>query len=312
MNSINNIFSNLVGKNWCYWFRFYAMRPFIKMDSFDEVTYLKVYYRLAMGRDLNLNNPQSYTEKLQWLKLYDRRPEYTMMVDKYAVKEYVAKTIGAQYVIPMLGVWGKPELIDFDALPNRFVLKCNHDSGGLVICRNKKDLDKRNVYKKINKSLKRNLYYGTREWPYKNVKPLVFAEEYMEDQYGELRDYKFFCFNGKVKAMFIASDRQKEGEETKFDFFDENFNHLPFTNGHPNAIPYPNKPNNFDLMKELAEKLSVGIPQVRVDFYEVDDRVYFGELTFFHWGGIKPFEPESWDYEFGKWISLPSNSQKRD
>ena len=171
------------------------MKPFLKKESFNEVDYLKVYFRLAMGKELNLENPQTFSEKLQWLKLYDRRPEYTMMVDKYAVKEYVAQTIGNQYVIPLLGVWEKPEEINFDNLPDRFVLKCNHDSGGLVICGNKKDLDKKQACAKINKSLNRNLFYGTREWPYKNVKPLVFAEEYMEDKYGELRDYKFWCFN---------------------------------------------------------------------------------------------------------------------
>lgn len=281
------------------------MKPFIKMDSFNEEEYIKVYFRLAMGKIPNLRNPQTFSEKLQWLKLYDRRPEYTMMVDKYAVKEYVSKTIGGQYVIPALGVWDKPESIDFAKLPNQFVLKCNHDSGGLVICKDKSMLDIKETCEKINKSLKRNLFYGTREWPYKNVKPVVFAEEYKEDKYGELRDYKFFCFNGKVRAMFIATDRQKQGEDTKFDFYDEHFNHLPFTNGHPNAIPTPEKPANFELMKKLAEKLSVGIPHVRVDFYEVDDNVFFGELTFFHWGGIKPFEPESWDYTFGSWITLP-------
>lgn len=306
MNSITRVLSNLLGKDGKWWLQYYMMKHSIKSEKLNEEKYIKIYFRLAMGKFPNLEHPQTFSEKLQWLKLYDRKPEYTMMVDKYAVKEYVSHKIGKQYVIPVFGVWNRPEDIDYDSLPNQFVLKCNHDSGGLVICKDKSKLDKKKVCEKINKSIKRNLFYGTREWPYKNVKPLVFAEEYMEDKFGELRDYKFFCFDGKVKAMFIATDRQKLGEDTKFDFFDENFNHLPFTNGHPNADSMPEKPTHFEEMKVLAEKLSAGIPQVRVDFYEVDNRVYFGELTFFHWGGIKPFEPEEWDYKFGSWIKLPN------
>lgn len=306
MNSISNVLCNLLGKDGKWWLQYYMMKHSIESENFNEEKYIKIYFRLAMGKFPNLEHPQTFSEKLQWLKLYDRRPEYTMMVDKYAVKEYVSHVIGQEYVIPVLGVWNRPEDIDYDSLPNQFVLKCNHDSGGLVICKDKSKFDKEKAYKKIKKSFKRNLFFGTREWPYKNVKPLVFAEEYKEDKYGELRDYKFFCFDGKVKAMFIATDRQKQGEDTKFDFFDENFNHLPFTNGHPNANPMPAKPSCFEKMKELAEKLSAGIPHVRVDFYEVDESVYFGELTFFHWGGIKPFEPEEWDYKFGSWIKLPN------
>lgn len=257
-----------------------------------------------MGKKLNLKNPQTYNEKLQWLKLYDRKPEYIKMVDKYEVKEYVASIIGKEYTIPTLGVWEKFEDIDFEKLPNQFVLKCTHDCGGLVICKDKQNLDIASAKEKINRCLKRNYFWAMREWPYKLVKPRVIAEAYMEDKKtGELPDYKFFAFDGKVKAMFIATERQS-GEETKFDFFDENFNHLPFTNGHPNAEKMPEKPATFEEMKKLAEKLSSNIPQVRVDFYEVDGKVYFGELTFFHWSGVVPFEPEEWDTIFGSWISL--------
>lgn len=259
-----------------------------------------------MGRRLNLQNPQTFSEKLQWLKLYDRRPEYTTMVDKYAVKKYVSDKIGEQYIIPTLGVWESFDEIDFSKLPNQFVLKCTHDSGGLVICKNKNTFDIQDAKAKIEKSLKNNYYYSSREWPYKKVKPRIIAEEYMEDtQTSELRDYKFFCFNGKVKMLFIASDRQSKNEETKFDFFDIDFKHIDVRNGHPNASVPPEKPSQFELMKTLAEKLSVDIPQVRVDFYEVDGRVYFGEITFFHWGGFVPFEPSKWDKTFGDWIELP-------
>lgn len=153
-------------------------------------------------------------------------------------------------------------------------------------------------------------FWGMREWPYKDIKPRIIAEQYMEDNAsGELRDYKFFCFDGKVKALFIASDRMTQGEETKFDFFDADYNHLPFRNGHPNASVLPNKPLNFDKMKELAAQLSAGYPQVRVDLYEVNGKVYFGELTFFHWSGMTPFEPEDWDYKFGEWLTLPPKTR---
>lgn len=276
----------------------------------SDEAYIRLNWRRRMHYRLNLDNPQTYNEKLQWLKLHDRKPEYTQMVDKYEVKQYVADKIGAEYIIPTLGVWDRFEDIDFNSLPNQFVLKCTHDSGGLVICRDKDTLDLNNARKKINNSLKRNYYYSGREWPYKNVKPRIIAEQYMEDpQSGDLRDYKIFVFNGVAKVLFVASERQKVDEETKFDFFDVEFNHLPFTNGHPNAKIEPKKPRNFEQMLRLAEKLSENIPQLRVDFYEIENKIYFGELTFFHWGGMMPFEPEEWDRTLGEWITLPADKQ---
>ncbi len=271
----------------------------------NDKTYLKIAYKIKIGKKLNLDKPQTYNEKLQWLKLYDRNPMYTKMVDKYEVKKIVSELIGEQYVIPTYGVWNHFDEIDFSKLPDQFVLKCTHDSGGIVICKDKSRLDKKAAKKKIEKCLKHNFFYGQREWPYKNVQPRIIAEAYMEDeQTRELRDYKFFSFNGAVKALFIAKDRTRN-EETKFDFFDADFNHLPFTNGHPNADVLPEKPKNFEEMKRLAAKLSEGIPQVRVDFYEANGRVYFGEMTFFHWSGLVPFEPEEWDKKFGEWVELP-------
>lgn len=268
--------------------------------------FLQWRYRRAFGKKIDFKNPKTFNEKLQWLKLYDRNPEYTTMVDKYAAKKYVADRIGEEYIIPTLGVWDRFEDIDFDKLPDQFVLKCTHDSGGLVICRDKSKFNISEARTKINNSLKCNFYYTGREWPYKNVKPRIIAEQYMEDATtSELRDYKFFCFDGVVKALFIASERQSKNDETKFDFFDEGFNHLPFTNGHPNAEIAPAKPICFEQMKQLASQLSVGIPHLRVDFYEVDGRIYFGELTFYHWSGLMPFKPEEWDYKFGSWIALP-------
>ena len=275
----------------------------------SDRAYLKLKYRAVFGKKLNLKDPKTFNEKLQWLKLYDRKPEYTAMVDKYEAKKYVAERIGEEYIIPTLGVWDRVEDIDFESLPNEFVLKCTHDSGGLVICRDKSQLNVEEAKKRLEKSLKNNFYYSYREWPYKNVKPRIIAEEYMEDaSTSELRDYKFFCFDGIAKALFIATERQKEGEEVKFDFYDINFKHLDFRQGHPNSSVEIKRPETFEKMRELAENLSKSIPQLRVDFYEVNGRAYFGEMTFFHHAGLMPFDPEEWDYTFGEWVQLPENN----
>ncbi len=268
--------------------------------------YLQMMFYKHFGRFINFKNPKSFNEKLQWLKIYDRKESYTRMVDKHEVKKYVANLIGEEYIIPTLGVWETPEEIEFDTLPEQFVLKWNHDSGSVVICKDKKTFDKEEAIKKLQQGKTFSGYWYGREWPYKNVKPLILAEQYMEDEKTEeLRDYKFFCFNGVAKALFVATDRQVKETETKFDFFDMEYKHLPITNGHPNADKPPLKPRCFDEMKVLAEKLSVGIPHLRVDFYEVNGKVYFGELTFSHWSGFVPFKPEKWDYKFGEWLELP-------
>lgn len=273
----------------------------------NDKTYLQIAYRIAMGKKLPLDNPQTYNEKLQWLKLYDRKPEYTLMVDKFEAKKYAARIVGEQHIIPTLGVWDRFDDIDFDKLPNQFVLKCTHDSGGLIICKDKTKLNKEKARSVINGCLKNNYYWGQREWPYKDVKPRIIAEKFMVDESGyELKDYKWFCFDGEPKALFIATDRGVKGEETKFDFFDMEFNHLPFTNGHPNANKEIKRPTGFDEMRVLAKKLSKGIPHVRVDFYDINGHIFFGELTFFHWSGMTPFVPEEWDYTFGSWIKLPN------
>lgn len=437
----------------------YIKRPSYLFDSLvvhcgqwlPDSTYIKLRYRFHMGRRLNLKNPTTFQEKLQWLKLHDRNPEYTKMVDKILVKDYVSSVIGSQYVVPLLGVWDRPEDIDWDALPQRFVLKTNHSGGntGVVICRDKDTFDRGRAIKRLNASLQKDVYRGLREWPYKNVQKKVFAEEFLEvgpsvvdlpdykwycfngepkycqviqnrtsqetidffdtewthqdfvglnpaalpateqphrpynleeqvriarelskdrpfsrvdlysigektyfgevtlypasgfgtfrpEQYNEqlgqmlrlpgekvggvicrisdngelvlsqpdLPDYKFFCFNGEVKALFVATDRQTPGEEVKFDFFDADYNHLPFRQGHENARTLPPKPKSFEAMKQIAAKLSKGIPHVRVDLYEVNGHPIFGELTFCHFGGMVPFEPEEWDYKFGEWLKL--------
>ncbi len=418
----------------------------------DKV-YLKLIFWLKMGRRLNLVNPQTFSEKLQWLKLYNRDSKYTTMVDKYAVKDYVARIIGDEYIIPTLGVWDKPENIDWDRLPDQFVLKTTHGGGntGVVICRDKGSFDKKKAVDKLNKSLKQDIYRTLREWPYKNVPRRIIAEKYIEpdfktrdlpdykffcfggepkycqvisgrdtemcidffdydwnhqkfqtpqkypfaketpakpvhfevmwkaaqklaqgkpfsridfystgdsvffgeitffptsgmggfkpDQYDELLgsmislpgvklggviinvqqnneivinkpdlpDYKFFCFDGEVKALFIGTERGSG--DVKFDFYDSDFNHLNLVQSHPMSGRIIEKPLNFDKMKDLAAKLSKGIPHVRVDLYNVNGKILFGELTFFHHGGITSFHPESWDYTFGSWIQLPINKQ---
>lgn len=279
-------------------------------NGLSDEEYLKKRYRISFGKELNLDAPKTFNEKVQWLKLNDHKPIYTDMVDKYEAKKYVAERIGEQYIIPTLGVWEHFDDIDFDNLPNQFVLKCTHDSGGLVIVKDKSKLDKKKARKRIEKCLKTEYFYHGREWAYKNVKPRIIAEVYMEDkETSELRDYKFFAFNGETKALFVASERQKAGTEVKFDFFDMNYEHLPLVNGHPNADVPPAKPKCFEEMADLAAKLSEGIPQLRVDFYEVNGKVYFGELTFAHFSGMVPFEPEEWDYTFGSWITLPEKNR---
>ncbi|KAA2398114.1 MULTISPECIES: ATP-grasp fold amidoligase family protein [Bacillus] len=266
--------------------------------------YLKLLFRARMGRKLNIKEPRTYNEKLQWLKLYDRNPLYEKLVDKYEVREYIASKIGEKYLIPLLGQYDNFEEIDFDKLPDQFVMKCTHDSGGLVICKDKSKLDIEAAREKINKSLKRNYYYHSREWPYKNVKPKIIIEKYMVDESGfELKDYKFFCFNGDPKSLFIATDR---GIDTRFDFFDMKFNHFPFWQHYKNSNKKINRPAGFEEMVKLSEILSEGIPHVRVDFYDINGEIYFGELTFYHFSGMERFYPNKYDEIFGDWLDIPS------
>lgn len=268
----------------------------------DEM-YIQLYYFLHFKHFCNLKNPKTYNEKLNWLKLYDHRSEYPGMVDKYEAKKYVAQIIGDEYIIPTLGVWNSFDEIDFDKLPNQFVLKCTHDSEGIVIVNDKKTMDMEATKNKLTAALDLNFYYIGREWPYKSIRPRIIAEQYMEDHVdGELRDFKFFCFDGVPKVMFVASDRSKG--DVKFDYFDLNFNHLDIKQKYPNA-GIIRKPITFDKMVELSGRLSKGYPHIRVDFYEVDGKLYFGELTLYHFSGFMPFQPEKWDEIFGEWLNLP-------
>lgn len=272
----------------------------------SDENYVKWKYYLNFRKKLHLDNPQTYNEKLQWLKLHDKHDEYTQMVDKYEAKKYVASIIGEEYLIPTYGVYNSFEEIDFASLPQQFVLKCTHNSGGVFVCKDKATFDIEGAKKQVKKWLKKNPYWKNREYPYKNVKPRIIIEQYMEDESGyELKDYKFFCFDGTAKYIFVASDRGKDDEETKFDFYDIEWNLLPFTNGHPNSNKKMKKPENYDKMVDISERLSKGIPHVRVDLYNINGRIYFGELTFFHWSGLVPFVPPKWDVIFGDSLVLP-------
>lgn len=294
----------------------YIKHPANLFDSFvvhffqwlPDSTYLKLRYRFNMGKHLNLKKPKTFSEKLQWLKLYDRNPEYTKLVDKILVKEHVAKIIGNENVIPLLGVWNKPEDINWDTLPDQFVLKTNHSGGntGVVICKDKATFDTKSAIRKMNESLKSDVYHNLREWPYKNVQRKVFAEKYIEpDQESkDLPDYKFFCFNGEPKYCQVISGRDTI---TCIDFFDFNWNHQPFhePKSYPFANVEPQKPKYYIQMWEKARLLAQGKPFSRIDFYQVRELVLFGEITFYPTSGMGGFDPEEWDNKFGELLLLP-------
>ncbi|WP_238455522.1 ATP-grasp fold amidoligase family protein [Desulfolucanica intricata] len=283
------------------------------LNWLPDVAYLKLHYRVMLKRKLDLNNPKTFNEKLQWLKLFDRNPEYTNLVDKYAVRDYVKNLIGEEYLIPLIGIYNNFDEINFNKLPNQFVLKCTHDSGGVILCNDKSKLDIDNAKMKINDCLKRNFFYYSREWPYKNVKPRIICEKYLVDESGiGLIDYKFMCFNGKAKCIFVCLNRFSPGG-LNIDIYDTKWNKMPFgRRHHPNSGSVIPKPRNFDKMVEFAEKLSKDIPFIRVDFYESNGRLYFGELTFFPGAGLEEFTPDSYDLLLGSWLVLPKRLIMRD
>lgn len=281
-----------------------------------DKTYLKWMFRLKMGKRLDLNNPQTFSEKLQWLKLNNRKPEYTQMVDKYEAKKYVANLIGEEYIIPTLGVWDKFDDIDFDLLPDKFVLKTTHGGGntGVVICKDKYTFDKKKAKSRLESSLKSDIYKSLREWPYKAVEKRIIAEVLIEPKDGgDLPDYKFFCFNGEPKYCQVIRDRNTN--ET-IDFYDMEWNHMPFIGLVPvvkngkisvteNGKTSVAKPSHLDNMIAVCKKLAKNIPFSRIDLYVVEDREFFGEITFYPMSGMGGFNPGEWDYKFGEWINLP-------
>ena len=288
MNLINRILWRFISGTYKLW---------------PDSLWLRFLYWQKLHRKLNLKNPRRFTEKLNWLKLHDRNPLYTILVDKYEVKQFVKSVLGEQMVIPSYGVWDNFDDIDFDKLPNKFVLKCTHDSGRFCICKDRTKFDVQSAKSKLEKSMNNNFFWWTREWPYKNVKPRIIAEKFMEDGNGDvLTDYKFFCFNGEPKMMYISKDVSLD---PRTDFFDMDWNHLPIRMKDPHADVIPSKPAKFEEMKKIARILSKGIPHVRVDMYVINDQIYFGEMTFFHNSGIFSVTPDEWDFKIGKWLELP-------
>lgn len=285
-------------------FRFLFLAKYGFLNWLNDKSYISRLFKISFNTELNLDNPQTFNEKLQWLKLYDRKPIYTQMVDKYAAKDYVSSIIGEQYIIPTLGVWDRVDDIDFEALPIQFVLKCTHDSHGVVICRDKNKLNIEDAKKKLNKCLKQNYYLKFREWPYKNVKPRIIAEQYMEDSSTkQLRDYKFFCFNGVAKCYKVDFDRFVSHHANYFDL-DGKLLKIGEEVCPPNFEKDVKTSDNLRLMKELAEKLTSEVPFLRADFYDVDGKVYFGELTFYPASGFGKFIYEGNDELFGSWLKL--------
>ena len=275
----------------------------------NDRLYVSLIYRLESGKKLDLNNPQLFTEKIQWLKLYDHNKDYTSMVDKISAKEYVSVRIGEKYVIPTLGTWNHFDEIDFEKLPDRFVLKTNHGGGGnaVVLCKGQKSLNKSMAKNVLERSLRRNGYWAYREWPYKNIVPKIFAEQLIqlsEKESDDIVDYKFFCFDGEPKYCQVIQDRHVK--ET-IDFFDMEWNHQEFVGLNPgitNASSLPARPKHFEEMKRVTEKLSEGMPFVRIDLYDTGEKVYFGEITFYPASGFGALEPEDTDAWLGKLLRV--------
>lgn len=281
---------------------------FHRYDALPDDVYLKRKYRATFGKELDLEQPETFNEKLQWLKLHDRNPQYVTMVDKHAVKEYIAGVLGERYIIPTIGVWDDPDEIDFDALPERFVLKCNHNSGvGMCICSDKSKLDVDKVRRELRKGLQEDYYLTGREWPYKDVPRKILAEAFMEDSSGEgLTDYKVHVFNGVPRFILVCKDRFKDTGLTE-DFFSPEWELLEVRRPkHPNSAEVISRPEELDEILEISARLAENIPFVRVDFYIIDHRVYFSELTFFPASGFECYEPEKWDGIFGSWLELPT------
>lgn len=281
------------------------------MQYVPDGMYLKIRYGLCIHRRLNLKNPAGFNEKLQWLKLYYRDSKYEILVDKLAVKEYVSKHYPELKVIPTIGVWERPEDIDFDVLPDQFVIKCTHDTGSTIICKERSCFNAETARTALRHALNNNMFYPGREWVYKNVHPRIIAEPFLQDDDSdELKDYKLMCFNGEVKCSFVCSDRFSH-EGLHVTFFDKDWHIMPFTRHYPMKKEGIPKPACYDQMICLAEQMSKDMPFVRIDLYEINHTVYFGEYTFFPGSGLEEFDPEEWDYIIGNWIKLPKRNTKR-
>lgn len=259
---------------------------------------LKKDFKKQLGYSLNLDTPKTFNEKLQWLKVYYKDPIMTKCADKVAVRDIITKEIGKEYLIDVYGVYDSVDEIDISKLPNQFVLKPNHSSGRVIICKDKNAENWKENFKLLKKWMKENYYYQNGEWVYKDIKPKIVCEKLLDSN---IVDYKLLCFNGKAKVIFLAKDR---GQNVKFNFYDTNFDLLPIKWHHDNFKDKIDKPIHLDLMIQLSEQLSKKFPHVRVDWYEVDNKLYFGELTFFHDNGMHKIEPYEWDYKLGELLDL--------
>ncbi len=257
-----------------------------------------------MGKRLNIEKPKSFNEKLQWLKLNDRNPKYIELVDKYKVREYISKVLGDEYLIPLLGVYNSFQEIDFDKLPNQFVLKPNHTSGNVYLCKDKTKIDYIKLEKEINAWLKREYYWLHREWPYKNVNPKIICEKYIVDETKtQLKDYKFMCFNGEPKIIHVMSDRV-DGNYC-VNNYDINWNPIDIPRRKfPKNPKEIKRPKRLEEMIDISKKLSKGIPFSRIDLYSTDYGVFFGEITFYPVSGYMDFEYDETDLMLGSWIDL--------
>lgn len=277
------------------------------LSFLPDKIYLQIFYFSTTGKFINFKSPKGFNEKQQWLKVNNRKPEYTTLVDKYAVREHINRVLGEGHLFGLLGKYDSFDEIDFAMLPNQFVIKCNHDSGSVRIIKDKSSLKESDYVKmkaSLELSLSKDFYYAGREYPYKDIKPCIIIEKFMTDEKNpekSIEDYKFFCFNGEPKVMFVATDRSTD---CRFDFFDMDFNHLDIVNIHPNSDKKIKKPEMFEEMKKIAARLSEGMPFVRIDLYELNGKIYFGEYTFFHGGGFRLFEPPEWERQLGDWIKL--------
>ncbi len=267
--------------------------------------WVKIDYRFHMGRKCNLKNPRTFNEKLCWLKVYHKDNERTKLVDKYAVRQYIADKLGQAYVVPLLGVWKRFDEIDFNTLPEQFVLKPNHTSGDVFICEDKSKIDKEVLRETVNKWMRRRYYHQGREREYKRIKPRIIAEEYLTDQTGRgVMDYKFLCFNGKPRCLYTCQDRRDE-TGLKINYYDMQWQPLPIMKKHNIIGKTIEKPAFFDEMVHICELLSNPFPFVRLDLYETGGKIYFGEFTFCPDAGVKKFVPEEWDKTLGDWLELP-------
>ena len=304
MNFFEKVFISLSGRNY--------------LKFIPDKLCVRILYRIYTHKKLNVDNPKTFSEKLQWLKLFDHNPCYTQLVDKYESKIIVGKLIGQEHIIPTLGVWDSFDEIPFDKLPNQFVLKCTHDSGGLIVCKDKKKFNIEEARKKIVACFKRNYYWAAREWPYKYIKPRIIVEEFKTDTHvlgnpaldknaDGLLDYKFYCFGGEPKFLYVAFANMKNGiKKDLLTFYDLEWKATPFYRLDHEPLPFTiEKPDKFEEMLDIARKLSKGIPFVRVDLYYLNNQVYFSEMTFTPGSGFGPFKPDEWERKLGDWIILP-------